>query len=232
MSYFSQTDIEQYTGYGSGDFKQAGITMTATQWAAFCTSIVDTVTQIVNRYCNVTSFESHSVIEYHDGTGTQGDDDTYLDYDTSFYLREYATGVTEVAVDASVSSTMEWATKWQRSAATSGDFAVATRYELTQIKFHSNVPSEGADNVRITYWAGYPSGSVELNEIKNIGLRIAQNILVYKKKVAESMTIRSSGVRDYSEMFKPIDERIVLTDDIRNDLHKYRRYRMGGAAWS
>jgi hypothetical protein len=233
MSYFSQTDIEQYTGYGSGDFKQAGITMTATQWAAFCTTIVDTVTQMIDRFCNVTSFESHAVIEYHDGQGAQGDDETYIPYDNNIYLREYATGVTEVAVDTSAKSgTIQWATKWERSTATAGDFSVATRYELTQIQFHNNVPSEGSDNVRITYYAGYPSGSVELNEIKNIGLRIAQNILVYKKKIAESMTIRSSGVRDYSEMFKPIDERLVFTEDIRRDLHKYRRYRMGGMAWS
>jgi hypothetical protein len=232
MSYFSQSDIEQYTGYGSADFKQAGVTMNATQWAAFCTSIVDTTTQMINRFCNVTSFESHAVIEYHDGKGVQGDNDSYIDYDNDYFLREYATGVTEVAVDTYKSASMDWATKWVRSTATAGDFSVATRYELTQIKFHNNYPSEGSDNVRITYWAGYDSGSVELNEIKNIGLRIAQNILVYKKKIAESMTIRSSGVRDYSEMFKPIDERLIFTEDIRRDLHKYRRYRMGGSAWS
>lgn len=206
--------------------------MTATQWATLCSDIVDTVTQIINRYCNVTSLESHSVIEYHDGRGSQSDDEDVLPYDADIYLREYATGVTEVAVDASRSGTINWATKWQRSTATAGDFSVATRYELTQIQFHNNVPGEGTENVRITYWAGYPSGSVEFNDIKNIGLRIAQNILVSKKKVAESMTIRNTGVRDYSEMFKPIDDRIVFTEDIQRDLHRYRRYRMGGAAWS
>jgi len=234
MSYFDQEDIEAYTGFSSSDFKDAGITMTATQWGDFCTSVVENVTQMINRYCNVTSFETHTVIEYHDGRGAQADHDDYIPLDTSIYLREYATGVATVYEDINVKTATEyWVERTERSTATAGDYTVNTRYELTTVNFHSNCPREGTHNIKIVYYAGYPSGAVELNEIKWIGLRIAKNLLLEKKKVAEAMTIRGTGVRDYAEMFKPLsDERGILTESIKQDLHKYRRYRMGGDAWA
>ena len=230
MAYFSQTDIEEYTGFNYTDAKNAGVTMNATQWATLCSNIVDYVTQTVNRWCNVESFESHEVTEYHDGKGAAGDDGTYLEWDITFFLREYATGVSTVYIDGnSKTATIDWATRWERSTATAGDYEVATRNELTTVKFHNNYPSEGTNNIKIVYYAGYPSGSSELNEIKLCCLRMASNILSNKKKIQEALTVRGTDVRDYAPMFDTNDE--LLTDEIKRDLAKYRRYRLGGEAW-
>jgi hypothetical protein len=234
MALFSQTDIESFTGAGYADFKQASVTMTATQWATFATFVVDTVTQIMQRYCNVTSFELHQATDLFNGHGASGDYEQYIDADKSFYLKENvcATGVTEVAVDTNRYMLLAWSTKWARSAATIGDYQADTDRELTIVNFHDNIPEEGIKNVRITYWAGYVSGSKELNELKQIALRIVANLLAYKKKQQEAYTLRASGVRDYSQMFEVPEERKILTEDILRDLNKYKRYQIGMDPWS
>ncbi len=231
MAYFSQTDIEQYTGFASSDFKQAGTTMTAIQWADLTATLVEWVTQLVNRYCNVTSFEPHQVTEYRNGLGATGDDDTYLDDDTTFFLGEYATGITVYEDYNSKTGTEYFVERTARSTSATGDYDVATRYELTMIKFHDNFPKEGWRNLKFTYWGGYESGSVEMDEIKMICCDIASEILKHKKKLQESTTIRATGVRDYAEMFKTDNDAVFLTEAIKMRLHKYRKYRMGGPAW-
>jgi hypothetical protein len=231
MAYFSQTDIEQYTGFASTDFKQGGSTMSSVQWADFTATLVEWVTQIVNRYCNVTSFEPHFATEYRNGMGATGDDDTYLDDDTTFYLNEYATGITVYEDYNSKTGTEYFVERTARSTSATGDYDVITKYELTQIKFHDNYPKEGWNNVKITYWGGYPASSVEMDDIKMICCDIAEEILKHKKKVQESTTIRATGVRDYAEMFKPVYDTEFLSKPIKERLHKYRRYRMGGPAW-
>lgn len=231
MAYFSQTDIEQYTGFASSDFKQAGSTMSATQWSSFCATLVDWVTQMVNRYCNVTSFEPHEVTEYHNGLGATGDSDTYLDDDTTFYLNEYGTGLTVYEDNNAKTGTEYWVERDIRTSSATGDYAVATIHELTQIKFHDNYPKEGWNNIKITYWGGYASGSNELDDIRMICCDIAEEILKHKKKIQESTTIRQTGVRDYAEMFKPVYDTEFLSKPIKDRLHRYRRYRMGGPAW-
>lgn len=232
MAYFTQSDVESWTGFSSTDFKNAGTTMTATQWAAFATSLVNQVTQMVNRFCNVTSLEWHVATEYKSGKGATGDDNLYNESDRIFDLIEYATGYISVSVDtATKGATIQFATRYERSTATAGDFEFWTDRELSWVRFHNNVPEAGYKNVKIEYYGGFATGSNQLYEINQICLRIAANILTYKKKIQESMTIRNTGIRDYAEMFKPIDERIVLTDDIQRDLHKYRRYVLGGDTW-
>jgi len=67
------------------------------------------------------------------------------------------------------------------------------------------------------------------NEIKLCCLRMASNILSNKKKIQEALTVRGTDVRDYAPMFDTNDE--LLTDEIKRDLAKYRRYRLGGEAW-
>jgi hypothetical protein len=232
MAYFSQSDIQEYTGFASTDFKNAGTTMTATQWATLCTNIVDYVTHLVDRYCGVESFESHAVTEYHDGLGASGDDDTYLEYDVRFYLWEPAISVGTVSVDINAdTSTKYWETRDERSTATAGDYMVATRGETTWIRFHQNCPQEGYHNVKIEYTAGYAAGSRQLGLIKWICLRIAKNMLLEMKKTQEVSTIRQTGVRDFSQMFEPRAESNILTDDIIRDLWKFRRLRLGGPTW-
>ena len=231
MAYFSQTDIEQYTGFASTDFKQAGALMTSAQWADLTATIVLVVTQLVNRYCNVESFEPHQVTEYRNGLGATGDDDKYIDGDITFYLNEYATGITVYEDYNSKTGTEYFVARTARSTSATGDYDVATKFELTQIKFHDNYPREGWNNVKITYWGGYESGSTEMYELKQICSDIATEILKHKKKLQESTTIRATGVRDYAEMFKPENDLIYLTPGIQNRLHKYRKYRMGGPSW-
>lgn len=233
MAYFSQTDIEQYTGFASTDFKQAGSMMSASQWATMCTYIVDYTTSLVNRYCGVSSFESHTATEYHNGIGCQADDGTCLEEDSRFYLWERCISVGTVSEDLNANTgTIEWATRWERSAATAGDYQVMTRGETTWVRFHNNIPLEAHDNVKIEYTAGYASGAEELNQIKWICLRIAKNMLLEIKKTQEVMTIRQTAVRDYSQMFEPRAETNILTDDIIRDLWKFRRIRLGGPTWS
>lgn len=206
--------------------------MSATQWSTFCGTLVDWVTQMVNRYCNVTSFEPHSVTEYHNGLGATGDDDTYVEEDIQFYLREYAaTGITVYEDYNSKTGTEYWVERDARTSSATGDYSVATEYEHTTIRFHDNYPKEGWRNVKITYWGGYESGAVELDDIKMICCDIAEEILKHKKKVQESTTIRATGVRDYAEMFKPVYDTEFLSEPIKMRLHRYRRYRLGGPAW-
>lgn len=232
MAYFSQTDIEEYTGFASTDFKNAGLAMTATQWATLCTHIVDYTTTLVNDYCGVTTLESHAITEYHDGMGAKGDDETYLEDDLRFFLYEPCISVGTVSEDLnSKTGTIKWATRWERSTATAGDYFVATRNELTWIHFHDNKPMEGTFNVKVEYTGGYSAGASALTEIKWIALRIAKNMLLEIKKTQETMTIRQTGVRDFSQMFSPMNESLILTEDIVRDLWKFRRIRMGGPAW-
>lgn len=233
MAYFSASDIQQYTGFASTDFKINGVTMNATQWATFCSWIVDTVTQTVNRYCNIDSFEYHAATEYKNGKGASDkDNDDYIEEDRLFRLTLPCVSVASVYEDvSSKTATPSWTIRYARSAATAGDYEVATERELTWIRFHQNVPKEGQRNVEIIYYAGWPTSDVRFNELNLICCRIAANILVNKKKIQEAMTIRNTGIRDYAEMFKPVDEYKVLTEDIRVDLSKYRRFVMGGLAW-
>lgn len=232
MAYFSQTDIEEYTGFASQDFKNAGLVSSTTQWATLCTNTVSYVTELVNKYCGVVSFESHAVTEYHDGKGAQGDGDTYIEEDIRFYLREPCISVGTVSEDENAkTATISWATRWERSTATAGDYEVSTRGELTWIRFHDTYPLDGVYNIKVQYTAGYSSGSAQLTNLKWICLRIAKNVFLEMKRTMESMTIRQTGVRNYAEMFTPIPEAAILTEDIIRDLHKFRRYRMGGPAW-
>jgi len=177
MAYFNQSDIESYTGFASTDAKVAGITMNATQWATLCSNIVDWVTQTVNRWCNVTSFEWHMVTEYHDGQDI--DDLEEFDLEYLYFLRETATGIQSLYVDTNAKTEVpNWEERYERTAATGGDYEVDIRHELTKVRFHHNYPPVGFKNVRVIYYGGYATNSPELNEIKYCCLRIAKNILL------------------------------------------------------
>ena len=231
--YFSREELESFTGFASTDFRNAGAVMTATGWATFCTFLSQAVSESINHFCNVTGFEPHEVIEYKNGKGARADDDQYLDDDYYYYLLETATGVTEVAEDTSTkTATPVWVARAVRSTATAGDYEFYSERELGTIRFHSNMPLAGNRNVRVTYYGGYETTNPAMNEIKMIALRIAQNILLTKKKAQEASTLRNTGVRDYSTMFDITG--IVatsITADIQADLSLHRRWRMGGDTW-
>jgi len=206
--------------------------MTATQWTAFGTIVCNSVEQTMKRWCNVGSFEARSVTEYHNGRGQTGDGletGLYLESDRIFNLREYSTSVASVYEDVHWSSSFpSWTLRTPQDDDTFGDYVWWNDMDIIRVRFHQNVPSHGIRNVKIVYTAGYPSGSAELDELKTIGLRIAQNYLVTKKKVGEAQTIRAMGTRDYSQMFAPDDEKKIITDDIALSLCKYRRWDFGG----
>ena len=229
MTLFSWDEVEQFTGFSSSDFKDTGVTMNATQWTAFGTIIVKSAEQAMERFCNVDSFESHAVVEYHNGRGYSGDNGEYTEPDRTFFLREYATTVATVSENINYGSAApDWATRWEQSPATFGDYVWWSDMQQVRIRFHQNVPYFGIRNVKIEYTGGYPAGSVELDELKTIGLRLATNLLLYKKKVGESQTIRAMGTRDYAPMFSLAEERAIMTEDIARDLCKYRRWDFGG----
>lgn len=232
MAYFTQSDIQEYTGFASMDFKNAGSVMTATQWATLCTHIVDYVSDLVNKYCGVATFESHSVIEYHDSPGAQSDDETWLEEDSRVYLWEPCISVGTVSVDINAdTATQYWDARTVRSTAASGDYSVATRGDLTWIRFHNRSPIEGHDNIKIEYTGGYSADSQQLRLLKWICLRIAKNMLLEMKKTQEVSTIRQTAVRNYAEMFEPKIEQVILTEDIVRDLWKFKRLRLGGPTW-
>lgn len=228
MALFSQTEIEMWTGFSSTSFKQAGVSMTATQFATFCTFLVDSVTQSMCRYCEVGSFESHTATQYYSGKGASGDDSVYLEQDTNFYIPEPCISVTTVEEDlAAKTAVPDWTAKTERSNAAAGDYIVVNDSGLTRVRFHNNYPLDGVANVRITYLGGFATGSREFNDLKQIGLRMAKNFCAVKKKIGEADTIRNTGVQDYAQMFDPIDERLIITPDIERDLTKYKQFNIG-----
>ena len=226
MAYCSQTDILAYTGFTRTDFLIDGSEMSLAEWADFLDLIIDDASQIVNRYCNVIEFTSHAVTEYHNGRGATGDNDTYLDSDKVFTLRELPV-ITVSALARNVGSAEAipaWETLSAVSESAAGDYLLETRYELTHIRIVSgNVPRNGYNNVRVTYTAGYSSTSNEMKDIRLATIRIAQNLLLQKKKIQEATSIRASGIRDYSQMFSLFNESFVLTDEIKTVLDRYRR---------
>ncbi len=231
MAYLTQTELEQYTGFGSQGFKIAGAGMTATQWATFCSWVIDRVTHAINHECNVTSFEFGSTIEYHNGRGASGDNDQYQPFDKEFYLHEPYYAMISVEEDIGGENELpDWDTRTERTAAATGDYMIISRDELVKVRFHDNIPQQGYDNVRITYYTGYATASTEMEEINDIAVRMAANWLIKKRKQQEVQTIRDTGVRNFSEMYGNIDMDII-TPDIRQDLHRHKRYRMGGSTW-
>jgi len=241
MTYISQSDIEQWTGFSNADFKYGGTTMTSTQWTAFCTQIVKKVTQAIDRFCNVPTLETHTATEYHSGRNDAAQDfrnyfyagytiynSAYTELDRTFFLREVVQTATTVKVeeDTTVTATPTWTERTQRTSTATGDFNVLQHNDLTSISFINNIPCSGRDNVRITYTAGYASGSAELDAINQAAIEIAQNLLLRKKKIQEASTIRGTGVRDYSPMFELLDEKVALSENIKQTLIPYRRIMM------
>lgn len=221
MAYLTQADIEAQ-GFANTHFQYAGVKMTAQQWADYCTKLIAFIEQQINKHCKVESFEEHEVTEYRDGKGATGDDSGYLETDTVYVPRQQpVVSVTSVAEDvASKSQAASWTTRTARGD-TGGDYEVWLDGGMTQINFHANAPTKKRRSVRLVYVAGYPSESPVLNEIKWIAIRMALNALFWKKKGQEAITVRMTGIRDFSPMFEIAPDYVVLTQEIKTDLDKY-----------
>ena len=57
MAYCDINDVLAFTGFTTSDFKINGDEMSEAEWNDFLSFVIDTSTQVVNRYCNVKSFE-------------------------------------------------------------------------------------------------------------------------------------------------------------------------------
>ena len=226
MTYCDINDVLAFTGFTTSDFKINGEEMTEAEWNDFLSFVINASNQVVNRYCNVETFEAREVTEYHNGRGHTGDNGEYTDFDRQFYLRESpSNSITSVAVNSLDPSQIPvWTDMTEVSALTAGDFIFVNDYETGKVIFvTSTIPVEGYHNVKIVYNAGYSTSSGAYNDIRMATIRICQNYLLLKKKIQESTTIRQTGIRDHAMMFTPSNERYILTDEIKETLNRYAR---------
>ena len=232
MIYFDKESLEAFTGFATASFKDAGLTMTSSAWEQLVEEIDQGIAGWIHRWCGVPTFGSHYVSEYHNGRGQHGTEEIYAETDRVFFLREPPTGDPAVYQDmAQEVATPNWVQSTPRSAATGGQYRYSTDNGLGIVRFHTNIPFEGYQNVRIDYWAGFPEGSDDLEYIRILAKRLASNLLLVKKKIQESQTIRNTGVRDYSQMFDLETDRKVFTPEIEMMLSRYRRYQFGGGGF-
>jgi hypothetical protein len=245
MTYITRSDVEAFTGFSYTDFKVGGQVMTEGQWVEHLNFVLPLIDQMLNRYCNVTSFDpTTSIVELHDGRGANNDEfgtssvglvyygingTTYNVSDYTFYLREPFYSMTSVEEDTGSKTALQsWQTRTQRTSTVIGDYEVVTKNEVTWIEFNQNIPSAGRNNVRITYMAGYGKTTAQYKEIQLQALRMASNYLLLKKKVQEVTTIRASGIRDFAQMFDIMNESVILTEAIKMVLDKYKRFNIEG----
>lgn len=215
MAYTTLEEIEARTGYAASDFKQAGVAMTAEQWADETARLIAEVSNLIDRHCRRGSFEETEYTEYHDGDGQTG-----RETDRIYYPREQpvlaVTSVAESLGDA-------WADR-------AGTYDVITKGSLTQIRFRATTPRKGAGNVRIVYTAGYAAGSPTLDAIRGVALHMIATLLEIKKKRQEAIAARTMGTRDAADMVPVTDPR-VFSRDILERLAPYRRNATMGRMW-
>lgn len=254
--YVTASEVETFTGVSYTDFKVNGETMTDAEWTDFVTTYQIPIAGMIHRYCRVVTFDPAAtnalVVEYKSGRGATQDDLPYVrgstgvynsgDYSTNdieFYLKHLyfvgtVNGVTKAPVvveedTACVTAVPAWTARTARSSITGGDYGVYTEDELTRIRFHNNVPKQGDNNIRFTYYTGYDPTSEEFKTVKLQVLRCFKNLVMLKKKSQEPFTIRAHGVRDFTTMFEPFDESHILGDQEKMALEPYRRFPIPGA---
>jgi hypothetical protein len=236
-AYFTVQELKDFMGFSAKDMKTNGVQMTDTEFDALVVQYEPMIAQMVHRFCNVPTFIPTLVTELKNGRGAS-DDDTprsdFLESDTSFYLRNlYLTNATyaEILVyeDAgSPTGAESWTVRTPRTVLTGGDYRVITDNEVTEVRFHANIPLQGYSNVKMVYYTGYAVTSPQFQDIKLQVMRAFKNLLMVKKKVQEATTVRNYGVRDFSTMFEPFDESSILSESEKTALDRYKRYPLDG----
>lgn len=224
MAYYTEQELEAYTGFSYEDFKENGLMMTATQWTNLTDSVSTAVTMAINNFCNVATLEEHTKTEYYSGRKATGENYEQTLEDRTFSLFENCLSVASVSEDTTPTSIPTWTLKEERTSTATGDYNLYTDGGLTQIVFINNIPSFGTKNIKVQYQAGFASQSPELGHIKVIALRMATNVLMKKKKVQEATTIRRAGTEDYAKMFEHADHDDILTAKLEIELSKYKRW--------
>jgi hypothetical protein len=237
--YFTIQELKDLAGFSAKDMKTNGVQMSDTEFSNLVDLFEPSIAQMVHRFCNVVDFRPTVVVEYKDGRGASDDDTAtsdYLDSDVEFYLRNLylydpSLSYTPIVVEEDTSpptATPSWVTRVERSGATPGDFRVFTDSEVSLVRFHNNIPVQGKRNVRFTYYTGYDPASVQFGDIKMQVMRAFKNLLMLKKKIQESTTVRNYAVRDYSQMFEPFDESSILSESEKAALERYKRLPLDG----
>ena len=236
-AYFTAQELKDFMGFSARDMKTNGVQMTDTEFGSLVTQYEPMIAQMVHRYCNVQTFIPTLLTEYKNGRGASNDDTPradFLESDTSFYLRNlYFTDGTHAAIIVSEdigspTGAESWTARTVRTSITGGDYRVITDNELTEIRFHANMPRQGYANVKMVYYTGYALTSPQFQDIKLQVMRAFKNLLMVKKKVQEATTARNYGVRDFSTMFEPFDESSILSESEKTALDRYKRYPLDG----
>jgi hypothetical protein len=231
-TYFSESELETWSGLGADDFQVAGVVMNSTQWSAYYTLLEETVRKTINTFCRRESFLSATYTDYHDGKEASGDHRDYQERDRIFFLlQQPVISITSVSEDiASKTSPEDWTARTARSSEIGGDYELIAKGGFSYIRFHNNVPRAGVNNVKIVYVAGYADSSEVFDDIKGIALDMASKHLQRKKRLQEAAAARTSGTRDAADMV-PIGDPKLLTNDIKERLQPYKRARAGGRFW-
>lgn len=237
MPYVSQLDVEAFTGFGYNDMMQGGKAMTQNQWSNYCTEdLIPRIEQMVHRFCGVASFFEHTVVELHNSPGEMDYLNDYMSWMTPGGPGVEVTEVPEIVLAENCISVAsvefrpdQWIENWIpmiRVGSQGGDWREETMDEMTHIYLNS-LPPKGKANIRITYQAGYPIGSPQLQEIALIVLRIIRINIEEKLKFQQAGLVRNTNVRDYMPMYDINKERhkdqYYIPDDIRNELKRYQR---------
>lgn len=241
--YCTPTDIMDLTGGSPQDFKVLGKPMTYEQYYALLTTYIDIATDMINQYCNVTTFEEHVVVDemhsiqmfdrfpYSYGYTApflRGILDTEEDYSLSsreVFPREYPVhSIIKVFVCYQINTDgQNWKQLQERINGQAGDYNVIQRFNHCHIQITRNVPRYGVNNCKITYMAGYPAGHKIWSQLKMATVMVVNNILNYKKASQEAYTIRGSSISDYSTMFHNEIGGKFISDDVRFILDRWRR---------
>jgi hypothetical protein len=235
-AYFTLQELKDFMGFSARDLKTAGVQFTDDDYLNLILAYEPRIAQMVHRFCGVPTFIPTLISELKNGRGASDDDTArsdFLESDTSFYLRNlYLTDATHdpiiVQEDVDTTGAETWTTRTLRTTVVGGDYRVITDNELTEVKFHTNIPLQGYANVKFTYYTGYALTSPQFQDIKLQVMRAFKNLIMMKKKVQEATTIRNYGVRDYSTMFEPFDESSILSQSEKEALERYRRYPLDG----
>ena len=96
-TYCNSADVTNLTGYFHKTMLTFGREMTEGEYEMFVSGLVRTATELVNRWCNVSTFYSHEITdEYH----TMNIDDLYMYSD--YILRPYGFGYSPYSIDMEV----------------------------------------------------------------------------------------------------------------------------------
>lgn len=245
--YCTVEDVILISGYSPMDFRYMDEPMTICQFNDMVTSIIEDITVQINRYCNVETFEEHEIVnEYHTlmgydaadyrmgfyspaRTGTQFFTESYADVVRTTFPREQPViKISKVEVNRNINYTSApvWETVYEYGTEHDGvlgnDYMVINKLECCSIYFLRNFPQFFKDNVRISYTAGYPKGHDIWNALRSACRIAVMNVLNYKQRQQQVMTLRGSGVVDYATLFEPKNDYSYLTQEVKDIIDKYR----------